>query len=98
MDDNSPMMECVSRLNFETLWRSSARARRTYNLSDFELKTLKTYKETNLANGFIQRSSSPVEGPYTYKLPLEAQARDNVPDTRDNGPAEGYFIKENSYC
>jgi len=31
---------------------------RIYNLSEFELKTLKTYIETNLANSFIQRSSS----------------------------------------
>jgi hypothetical protein len=29
-----------------------------YNLSEFELKTLKAYIETNLANGFIQQSSS----------------------------------------
>jgi hypothetical protein len=32
---------------------------RIYNLSEVELKTLKAYIETNLANGFIQRSSSP---------------------------------------
>jgi hypothetical protein len=31
---------------------------RIYNLSEFELKTLKAYIETNLANGFIQQSSS----------------------------------------
>jgi len=31
---------------------------RFYNLSEFELKTLKAYIGTNLANGFIQRSSS----------------------------------------
>src|SRR5204863_7144021 len=30
-----------------------------YNLSEAELKVLKVYIETNLANGFIQRSSSP---------------------------------------
>jgi hypothetical protein len=29
---------------------------RIYNLSEFELKTLKAYIETNLASGFIQRS------------------------------------------
>jgi hypothetical protein len=91
-------MECISRLNIETLWRSSARPWRTNNLSEFELKTLKFYNETYLANGFIQRSTSPADAPYTYKLQLEALARDNVPDTRDNGPAEGYFIKEKSYC
>jgi len=33
---------------------------RIYNLSEVELRTLKAYIETNLANGFIQRSSSPV--------------------------------------
>jgi hypothetical protein len=70
---------------------------RIYNISKFELKTLKTYIETNLANGFIQRSSSPAEAPYTYKLQLEARERDNVPDTRDDGPAEGYFIEKKSY-
>jgi len=31
---------------------------RIYNLLEFELRTLKAYIETNLANGFIQRSSS----------------------------------------
>jgi len=31
---------------------------RIYNLSEFELRTLKAYIETNLANGFIQLSSS----------------------------------------
>jgi hypothetical protein len=25
---------------------------------------------------------------------MQARARDNVPDTRDDDPAEGYFIKE----
>ena len=32
---------------------------RIYNLSEVDLNTLKAYIETNLANGFIQRSSSP---------------------------------------
>jgi hypothetical protein len=32
--------------------------RRIYSLSEVELKTLKAYIETNLASGFIQRSSS----------------------------------------
>jgi len=71
---------------------------RIYNLSKFELKTLKTYIEMNLANGFIQQSSSPAEAPYPYKLQLEARARDNAPNMRDDGPAEGYFIKDKSYC
>ena len=31
---------------------------RIYNLSEFESSTLKAYIEANLANGFIQRSSS----------------------------------------
>ena len=33
--------------------------RRIYNLSEVELCALKAYIETNLENGFIQRSSSP---------------------------------------
>jgi hypothetical protein len=32
---------------------------RIYNLSEFELRTLKAYIEPNIANGFIQRLSSP---------------------------------------
>jgi hypothetical protein len=36
---------------------------RIYNLSEFELKTLKAYIETNLVNGFIQRSSSSAAAP-----------------------------------
>jgi hypothetical protein len=39
---------------------------RIYNLSEVELKTLKSYIETNLANGFIQRSASPAEAPILY--------------------------------
>jgi len=34
--------------------------RRIYDLSEFELRMLKAYIEANLANGFIQRSSSPI--------------------------------------
>jgi hypothetical protein len=37
-----------------------------YNLSEFELKTLKVYIETNLANGFIQRSSSSAAAPILF--------------------------------
>jgi hypothetical protein len=33
---------------------------RIRNLSEFELRTLTAYIEANLANGFIQRSSSPI--------------------------------------
>jgi len=33
---------------------------RIYNLSEVNSKTLKAYIETNLADGFIQHSSSPV--------------------------------------
>jgi hypothetical protein len=40
--------------------------RQIYNLSEFELKTLKTYIETNLANGFIQRSSSSAAAPILF--------------------------------
>jgi len=39
---------------------------RIYNLSEVELKTLKAYIETNLANGFIQRSSSPAAAPILF--------------------------------
>jgi len=39
---------------------------RIYNLSEFELKTLKAYIETNLASGFIQRSSSPAAVPILF--------------------------------
>jgi hypothetical protein len=39
---------------------------RIYNLPEFELRTLKTYIETNLANGFIQRSSSSAAAPILF--------------------------------
>jgi hypothetical protein len=39
---------------------------RIYNLSEFELSTLKAYIEANLANGFIQRSSSPAAAPILF--------------------------------
>jgi len=39
---------------------------RIYNLSEFELRTLKAYIETNLANGFIQRSSSSSAAPKLF--------------------------------
>jgi len=42
----------------------------------------------------IHSGEAHLEAPYTYKVQLEARARDNVPDTRDDGPAEGYFIEE----
>jgi hypothetical protein len=37
-----------------------------YNLSEVELRTLKGYIQKNLANGFIQRSSSPVAAPILF--------------------------------
>jgi len=37
-----------------------------YNLSEVELTTLKASIETNLANEFIQRSSSPVAAPILF--------------------------------
>ena len=37
-----------------------------YNLSGFKLRTLMAYIESNLANGFIQRSSSPVAAPILF--------------------------------
>ena len=39
---------------------------RIYNLSEMELAALKAYIETNLENGFIQRSSSPAEAPILF--------------------------------
>jgi hypothetical protein len=39
---------------------------RIYILSDVELNTLKAYIETNLANGLIQRSSSPAAAPTLF--------------------------------
>jgi hypothetical protein len=39
---------------------------RIYNLSEFELKTLKAYIETTLANGCIQRSSSSAAAPIMF--------------------------------
>jgi len=37
-----------------------------YNLSEFELRTLMSYIATNLANGFIQRSSSSAAAPILF--------------------------------
>jgi hypothetical protein len=39
---------------------------RIYNLSEFQLRTLKADIEANLANGFIQRSSSPAAAPILF--------------------------------
>jgi hypothetical protein len=39
---------------------------RIYSLSEVELKALKAYIETNLASGFIQRSSSPAASPTLF--------------------------------
>jgi hypothetical protein len=39
---------------------------RNYNLSEFKLRTLKAYIEANLANRFIQRSSSPAAAPILF--------------------------------
>jgi len=39
---------------------------RIYNLSESELKMLKAYIETNVASGFIQRSSSPAAAPTQF--------------------------------
>jgi len=39
---------------------------RIYNLSEFELRTLKDYIKANPANGFIQRSSSPAAAPILF--------------------------------
>jgi hypothetical protein len=42
--------------------------RRIYNLSAFELKTLKAYIKTYLANGFIHRSSSSAAAPILFAM------------------------------
>jgi hypothetical protein len=39
---------------------------RIFNLSDFELKTLKTYIKTNVARGFILRASSLAAEPILF--------------------------------
>ena len=39
---------------------------RIYNLSEVELRSLKAYIETTLANGFIQRSSSSAAAPILF--------------------------------
>jgi hypothetical protein len=39
---------------------------RIYNLLEFELRSLKANIETNLPNGFIQRSSSPAAAPNLF--------------------------------
>jgi len=39
---------------------------RIYNLSKFELRTLKAYIRANLANKFIERSSSPAAAPILF--------------------------------
>jgi len=39
---------------------------RIYNLWEFELRTLKAYIEANIANGFIQRSSSLAAAPILF--------------------------------
>ena len=39
-----------------------------YSLGLVELETLKTYIETNLANGFIRSSKSPTEAPILFDM------------------------------
>jgi hypothetical protein len=45
----------------------------------------------------IHSDEAHLEPRNTY-IQLEVLARDNLPNTRDNGSVEGYFIKEMSYC
>jgi len=42
----------------------------------------------------IPSGEAHIKAPHTYNLQFEARARDNIPDTRDDGPAEGYIIQE----
>ena len=72
-----------------------------YNLSEFELTTLKAYIETKLANGFIQRSSSPAAAPIlfakkqdgglrfcaNYRALNMATVKNRYPNTLDLGDA-----------
>jgi hypothetical protein len=48
---------------------------RIYNFSEVELKTLKAYIKTNLANGFIQRSSLPAAAPIIFAKKKEGGLR-----------------------
>jgi len=46
-----------------------------YNLSQFQLRTLKAYIKANLANGFIQRSSSPAAAPIPFAKKMDGGLR-----------------------
>jgi hypothetical protein len=48
---------------------------RIYSLSEVEFKTLKAYIKTNLASGFIQRSSSPVASPILFVKMMDGSLR-----------------------
>jgi hypothetical protein len=48
---------------------------RIYSLSETQLKTLQAYIETNLANGFIQRSSSPAASPILFVKKKDCSVR-----------------------
>jgi hypothetical protein len=48
---------------------------RIYNLSEVEFKTLEAYIETNLANGFIQLSSSPAAAPILFAKQKDGRLR-----------------------
>ena len=51
---------------------------RIYNLSEAELAALKAYIETNLANGFIQRLSSPAAAPILFVKKKDGSLRLSV--------------------
>ena len=46
-----------------------------YSLGQIELETLKTYIETNLANGFIRPSKSPAGAPILFNQKLDGSLR-----------------------
>jgi len=48
---------------------------RIYNLSEFELKTLKAYIDTHLASGFVQWSSSPAAAPILFPIEKDGGQR-----------------------
>jgi len=79
-------MEVFSKVLAETLppYRSTDHAidlepgytssyRGFYTVSEFELRTLEAYIEANLANAFIQRSSSPAAAPILFAMNKDGQ-------------------------
>jgi hypothetical protein len=69
---------------------------RIYNPPKAELKALKAYIETNLANGFIQRSCSPAAAPIAFAAKKDAKNHCPLPlilETRDRMRNARIFTK-----